>query len=118
MGVLFADLVLLGGTVVAVRWALRRPVRFTPLVVAIAGAAAFTLVRNAKNLEESPFLIGLGLACAACCAVTAVTTLAVRAGIRSSFLYGSLGAVLVPLFFVAGIVLRYTACLISGCDLD
>jgi hypothetical protein len=118
MEILLADFVLLGGAFVAFRWALRRPIRFAPLIVAILGAWAFTLVRNAKNLEESAFLIALGLACAGACAVTAVATLGARAGARRSFHYGAFAGALMPLLFVAGIMLRYTACLISGCDLE
>jgi hypothetical protein len=118
MEILIADVVLLAGTAGAVRWARPRPARFVPLVAAVAAAAVFTHVRNAKNLEESPFLIALGLACAASWAVTVVATLAARAGARSSFAYGALAAVLVPLLFAVGIVLRYTYWLISGADLE
>jgi hypothetical protein len=118
MEILFADVVLLAGTAGAVRWARRRPARLIPLVAALAAAAGFTHVRNARNLEESAFLIALGLACAASWAVTVVATLAVRAGARNSFSYGALAAVLVPMLFAAGIVLRYTYALISGADLE
>lgn len=118
MEILLADVVLVTGTWRAVRWARPRPARFVPLVVAIAAAVGFTLVRNARNLEDSAFLIALGLACAASWAVTVVATLAARAGARSSFAYGALAALLVPLLFAAVIVLQYTYYLVSGANLE
>ena len=79
----------------------------------------FTLVRNARNLEDSAFLIALGLACAASWAVTVRgDSSAARAGARSSFAYGALAALLVPLLFAAVIVLEYTYYLVSGANLE
>lgn len=118
MEILLADVFLLAGTAGAVRWGRHRPARFVPLVAAVAAAACFTLVRNAKNLEESAFMIALGLACAVSWAVTVVVTLAARAGTRSSFAYGALAAVLVPPLFAAVIVAHYTYALISGANLE
>jgi hypothetical protein len=118
MEIMLADFVLLGLALAALRWALRRPARFAPLIVSIAGAVAFTVVADAEGLEESAFLTALGLACAAAGVVAALASLGARAGARSSLNYGVLAAALVPFLFGAGIILQYTACLISGCDLE
>lgn len=118
MSIVLADALLLAGAFVAFRWARVRPWRFLPLAIATGAATAFTLVRNHYNLEDAQFLAALATTCGVAAATVTMGTLGLRQGSRRSLLYGALAVALVPVFFVAGIVVRFTACLISGCDLS
>jgi hypothetical protein len=116
MAILAADALLLAAIVVGVRWATTRHMRFLPLVVAIGAATAFTLARYHYRLEDSEFLATLAAFCAVTGLTVAVAILGLREGAGRSLAYGALAAGLVPALFVAGIVIRFTLCLLGGAE--
>jgi hypothetical protein len=83
------------------------------LVVALGAAAAFTVVRDTRNLEDTDFLVALAIACGS----AAIVAAAVARGTARRRLVAALGAgVLVPALYVAWIVARLPACLVTSCD--
>ena len=119
MEILVLDAALIFGAVVTIRWARRRSApRFASLITALVAATAFALVRNHYGLEDTAFLRTLALFCALAAAVTAAICLALTTGFRASAGYTVLAGILVPTLFGTSILVRYSLCLITHCDLS
>ena len=116
MEILALDVAMLVGALVAVRWASKAYPRFAPLTAALVAAAAFVLVRDHYDLEDSAFLRTLAVFCAIAATITAVSCLALRQGRRTSAEYATVAAVLVPVLFGASLAVRYSLCLVTHCD--
>jgi hypothetical protein len=71
------------------------------LAVALATTAAFVLVRNRYDWEDSSFLVALAVFCAAAAVLAAVASLALRASGPRPLLHGAVAAVLVPVLLLA-----------------
>jgi hypothetical protein len=85
------------------------------LVVALVAAAAFTVVRDTRDLEDTDFFVALATSCSSAAIVAAAIALGTGARWRS--LVTAVGAgVLVPALYVAWIVVRLLSCLVTGCD--
>jgi hypothetical protein len=85
------------------------------LVVALVAAAAFTVVRDTRDLEDTDFLVALAISCGS----AAIVAAAIARGTRQRWLVTAVGAgVLVPALYVAWIVVRLLACLVTGCDMS
>jgi hypothetical protein len=84
------------------------------LVVALVAAAAFTVVRDTRDLEDTAFLVALAISSGS----AAIVAAAVALGTGQRWLVTAVGAgVLVPVLYVAWIVVRVLACLVTGCDM-
>jgi hypothetical protein len=103
-----ADILILAGAVVAARLARAKPARAVPLVAAAAATVLFVVIRDAYELEDSPFLLAL----AAVCVGAFVTALSISAGLRQSLrcaaTYGVVAGALVPALLVAYYAARLT----------
>ena len=95
---LLADLVLAGRCAAVIWWAWRHPLRLVPFAVAVAAAAAFTVVRNQYKLEDSVASSFLPLA----------VSCAVAAALASAFL--------VPILYGGYLAVALTACGLTSCD--
>jgi hypothetical protein len=85
------------------------------LVVALVAAAAFTVVRDTRDLEDTAFFVALAISCGS--AAIAAAAIALGTGGRWRSLVTAVGAgVLVPALYVAWIVVRLLSCLVTGCD--
>lgn len=119
MEILVLDAALFFGAAVAIQWARRRSApRFASLMTGLVTATAFVLVRNHYGLEDTAFLRMLALFCALAAAVTAAICLALRTGFRASAGHTVLTGILVPTLFCTSILVRYSLCLITHCDLS
>ena len=118
MEIIALDVVLLVGALAAVRWASKAYTRFAPLTAALVAGATFVLVRDHYDLEDSAFLRTLVVFCAIAAAVTAASCLALRQGPRTSAEYATVAAVLVPMVFGASLLVRYSVCLVTDCDVS
>jgi hypothetical protein len=119
MEILVLDAALYFGAAAAIRWARRRSApRFASLITALVAATAFVLVRNHYGLEDTAFLRMLALFCAIAASVTAAICLALRTDFRASAGYTLLAGILVPTLFCTSILVRYSLCLITHCDLS
>jgi hypothetical protein len=116
MEILALDVALLVGALVAVRWASKAYTRFAPLTAALVAGAAFVLVRDHYDLEDSAFLRTLAVFCGIAATITAASCLALREGRRTSAEYAMVAAVLVPVLFSASLAVRYSLCLVTHCD--
>jgi hypothetical protein len=110
------DAVLVAAAVVATRWAIRNPLRFAPLVLGLVSAAAFLIVRDRYDLEDSDFILALTVFCGIAAGISAAAGVALRQGFRRSAAFGALALCLVPALFASSIVVRYTQCLVTHCD--
>ena len=118
MELLALDAAFIDGAVVAIRWARVRPVRVLPLAAAIGAATVFATVRNHYKLEDSAFFLALAVSCSLAGAIAAAACVPLRQGARSASVYATLAVGLVPAIFIADLALRFTVCLITGCDLS
>jgi hypothetical protein len=84
-------------------------------LVALVAAAAFTVVRDTRDLEDTAFLVALAISCGGAAIVAAAFA---RATGRRWLVTAVSAAVLVPVLYVAWIVLRLLACLVTGCDMS
>ena len=82
---------------------------------AIPSTAAFVVVRNRFDLEDEEFLKALSVACAAAAVVSASLAILLGIRVRRSLLVGVGAIVLVPLLFIAWLIVSFVAfCLIGG----
>jgi hypothetical protein len=71
---------------------------------AIPATAAFVVVRNAFDLEDEEFLAALSVACVGAALVSASLAMALGSHVRRSSLIGLGATVLVPLIYVAYLI--------------
>ena len=116
MEILAFDVLLAGGLFIGLRWAWRGWERTVPLVAAVAAATAFVLIRDRYDLEDTRFLSALAAASAVAAAGAGAGSLPLTRRTRTATAYALLAAALVPALFAASIAVRYSACLVSGCD--
>ena len=83
------------------------------LVVALVAAAAFTVVRDTRDLEDTAFLVALAISCGGAALVAAVIA---RSTGRRWLVTALSAGVLVPVVYVGWIVVRLLACLVTGCE--
>jgi hypothetical protein len=83
--------------------------------VALVATVVFTVVRDTRDLEDSAFLAALAVTCGGAAIVAAAVAAPMR---RRWFVNAVAAAVLVPILYVAWIVLRLLACLVTGCDMS
>jgi hypothetical protein len=118
MDLLAFDAALVGAAVAALHWGRTPPARMVPLAIAIVAGMGFALLRDQYRWEDSAFLIALAVSCGLAATIAAVVPIALGRGARTAVFYATVAGVLVPVIFIASIVLRLTACLVTGCDLS
>jgi hypothetical protein len=118
MVLLVADAIVLAAIIVAIRWAKARPSRAVPLSLALAATAVFVVIRNHYNLEDTAFLWALLAICAGATVTSAGTSLLTRRDARAAMGYGALAGALVPLIFIASVIVDLSSCLVTSCDLN
>lgn len=118
MGLLLVDAFIVGAIGLGVRWALARPPRLVPLLVALPASILFILARNRWDLEDSEFLWALLAGSAGAFVATVALCLSTRQRWRRSLVFGAIAAVLVPILFGAYVAAALTTCLVTDCDMS